>query len=355
MIWRTRGIRNPGWIGPQRVIIQDANHTVWSTQGGKLYRSAPEHVRRSLPDEGQPDGPELPADLTSLQQQISRMNQLPSIAEDEPIIIDPTTASADPTEGDSSERVRLASSAESIQQPDQEPDAVSQQSSQPNLESSETDTQEIQQLLMCEESNAFDDINQDVAFRCEFEVLAQVAEELYNSDPWVLLTTGSAKQRTEVQLSELSPEERTAFENAKQAEINNWLQTQTVSKVLRDQIPIEQIMKCRWILTWKPVEGINQDEIEHKSLRSHKPKARLVVLGYQDPQIEEIPRDSPTLSKTARMLILQTIATHSWQLLSFDIKAAFLQGKPQEGRIMGLEPVKELRRALSYQTKRLLN
>ena len=172
-------------------------------------------------------------------------------------------------------------------------------------------------------------------------------KKMFDSDPWILLTTGSAKQRTEVQLSELSPEERTAFENAKQAEINNWLQTQTVSKVLRDQIPVEQIMKCRWILTWKPLDGINQDEIEHKSLRSHKPKARLVVLGYQDPQIEEIPRDSPTLSKTARMLILQTIATHSWQLLSFDIKAAFLQGRPQEGRIMGLEPVKELRRALS--------
>lgn len=83
-----------------------------------------------------------------------------------------------------------------------------------------------------------------------------------------------------------------------------------------------------------------------KSLRTHKPKARLVVLGYMDPKLEEIPRDSPTLNKTSRMLILQAIATHSWQLMSFDIKAAFLQGKPQAGRIMGLEPVPELRRAL---------
>ena len=354
MIWRTLGIRNPGWIGPQRVIIQDSNHTVWSTQGGKLYRSAPEHVRRSLPEEGQPDGPELPTDLTTIQQQINRLNQLPSIAEDEPVMLEPLPASADPIEGGSSELVRLESSADTVPQPDQEPDAVSQQSSQTNIESADADTHEIQQLLMCEDRTAFDDLGQDVAFRCEFDVLQQTVEELQDDSLWTLLTTGAAKQRTEVQLSELAPEERTAFENAKQAEINNWLQTQTVSKVLRDQIPVEQILKCRWILTWKPLDGINQDEVEYKSLRSHKPKARLVVLGYQDPQIEEIPRDSPTLSKTARMLILQTIATHSWQLVSFDIKAAFLQGKPQEGRIMGLEPVKELRRALSLSDQEIV-
>ena len=46
MIWRS-GQRS--WNGLQRVIIQDGNHTVWTTQGGKLYRSAPEHVKLSLP------------------------------------------------------------------------------------------------------------------------------------------------------------------------------------------------------------------------------------------------------------------------------------------------------------------
>ena len=55
----------------------------------------------------------------------------------------------------------------------------------------------------------------------------------------------------------------------------------------------------------------------------------------------------PALSKSARMIIPQTIATHAWQSMSFDIKAAFLQGKPQEGRVMGLDPVPELRKAMS--------
>ena len=35
-----------------------------------------------------------------------------------------------------------------------------------------------------------------------------------------------------------------------------------------------------------------------------------------------------------------------WDLRSFDIKAAFLQGKPQPGRILAVEPVPELAKAL---------
>lgn len=47
------------------------------------------------------------------------------------------------------------------------------------------------------------------------------------------------------------------------------------------------------------------------------------------------------------MLLLQLIASCSWDLRSFDIKAAFLQGKPQDDRIIGLEPCSELRQALA--------
>ena len=33
MIWRTIGLQRKGWIGPQRVIVQDGNHTIWTTVG----------------------------------------------------------------------------------------------------------------------------------------------------------------------------------------------------------------------------------------------------------------------------------------------------------------------------------
>ena len=110
----------------------------------------------------------------------------------------------------------------------------------------------------------------------------------------------------------------------------------------------EQILRCRWILTWKPLEGTSTDPKEVQSkLKTHKPKARLVVLGYMDPQITEVPRDSPTLGKQSKMVILQLIASMGWSLGSFDIKAAFLQGKPQKDRIIGLDPVSELAQAMT--------
>ena len=81
--------------------------------------------------------------------------------------------------------------------------------------------------------------------------------------------------------------------------------------------------------------------------KTHKAKARLVVLGYLDPHLEEIPRDSPTLSRPSRMLLLQTIASMQWTLQSFDIKAAFLQGQPQSDRTIGIQPVPELVKSMN--------
>ena len=165
------------------------------------------------------------------------------------------------------------------------------------------------------------------------------------SEAWALLVTNAKKQRSEVRLSELTDTERAEFEVAKQAEVSNWVGTDTISKILKNQVPSDQILKCRWILTWKPLDQTGIDA-SNKSQRTHKAKARIVVLGYMDPNIENIPRDSPTMSKTSRMMLLQILATHRWAMESFDIKAAFLQGQPQTGRLIAVDPVPELRRAL---------
>ena len=117
-------------------------------------------------------------------------------------------------------------------------------------------------------------------------------------------------------------------------------------KMLRNQLSPEEVLRCRWVLTWKPIEAKDQDP---QNPKEKKAKARLVVLGYLDPAIDKLTRDSPTLSKHSRMLLLQVLASYGWDLRSFDIKAAFLQGKPQEDRIIGVEPVPELAEALGNQ------
>ena len=55
--------------------------------------------------------------------------------------------------------------AESVPQPDQEPDAVSHQDSQPSVGTDSTENQEIQQFLVCEERSVFNDVDFEVAFR----------------------------------------------------------------------------------------------------------------------------------------------------------------------------------------------
>ncbi|CAL1161703.1 unnamed protein product, partial [Cladocopium goreaui] len=61
----------------------------------------------------------------------------------------------------------------------------------------------------------------------------------------ILLATTEKKQRTEVKLTTLNAEERKAFEEAKDSEIQNWLKTGTVSKVLRSKLAPEQILRAQ--------------------------------------------------------------------------------------------------------------
>ena len=74
-------------------------------------------------------------------------------------------------------------------------------------------------------------------------------------------------------------------------------------------------------------------------------KARLVIIGYEDPDIDTVSNDAPTLTKDGRMTVLQAVAAHRWELLSFDVSTAFLHGKG-DGRTLGVHPPPELREAL---------
>eukprot|EP00969_Alexandrium_andersonii_P039650 1737192-Alexandrium_andersonii.AAC.1 len=54
-------------------------------------------------------------------------------------------------------------------------------------------------------------------------------------------------------------------------------------------------MKMRWVLEWRLDEDTGDK----------KPKARLVILGYMDPDYEHRPAASPTMTRNTRQLILQ--------------------------------------------------
>ena len=149
------------------------------------------------------------------------------------------------------------------------------------------------------------------------------------------------RARAEVNVKDLSLDERILFEKAKDAELNCWIQTSALKPILRRKLNPEQILRSRWILTWK---AINEED---STKPQRKAKARLVVLGFQDPKLCEVARDSPTLTREGRNTVLQTISSRRWELASFDIKTAFLRGQSDKNNPLAMEPPPELRKKLN--------
>ena len=75
----------------------------------------------------------------------------------------------------------------------------------------------------------------------------------------------------------------------------------------------------RWVLAWKYTE--NGDR---------KANARLVILGYQHPELASVPTAAPTLGKMSRDWLLQACALHELRVLFGDVSSAFLQTSASE-------------------------
>ena len=371
MFWRSNE-NQKGWVGPAKVIQQDGRSSVFCLHLGNLIRAAPEHIRpvsaveAQLIEDPHPEVTDMfqePSGTEHRENQILTPISIPTGPEVQPTIsttngqttFDSNMTSRNNLQHDNQQRPVIipTTQSESSQQPDQEPEMENtieniHQELRNAIETPvpETDDELLCDHLICTDAETFltCEAEESLAWRFELNVPTEYQDTTsIPIDDIILLATNQKKQRTEVKLSQLTPEEREEFEKAKTTEVNNWLQTGTVCKALRSSLSPEQVLRCRWIHVWKPIEDKAEQEKQNKT---RKAKSRLVVLGYMDPELETIPRDSPTLGRQSRMLILQLISSMKWILTSFDIKAAFLQGKTQEGRKIGLEPVPELARAM---------
>ena len=200
--------------GPHRVIIQDGNHTVWTTQAGKLFRRAPEHVRPALPEEVT-SSPEEPCEWSTLEQQIQRMSRsVDEIPTDQPPVSETSMPNAGDPENQPPGNVpmeREVSVPETVPQPDHEPEHS--QATPPEISSEEDSSLEVVGLY-CEDDDTYDDVlyaQEDTAWRCEIDI--SLDQSLRDHQPsleesCVLLATNAKKQRTEVKLSTLSPSEK---------------------------------------------------------------------------------------------------------------------------------------------------
>ena len=67
-------------------------------------------------------------------------------------------------------------------------------------------------------------------------------------------------------------------------------------------------------------------------------KARLVARGFEETNLKDIRKDSPTCGKDSLRLCLTILAPKHWKISSLDIKAVFLQGKEINREIFLIPP-----------------
>ena len=95
------------------------------------------------------------------------------------------------------------------------------------------------------------------------------------------------KKRAEVQFRALGNEDKLDFMKAMQSELGSYLDHEAVESAGRHNVPPERILGMRRVLTWKAVTNESGD------VASQKPKARLIIRGYQDPDLLFLKGDSP--------------------------------------------------------------
>ena len=183
---------------------------------------------------------------------------------------------------------------------------------------------------------------------CSFELVVPMKTlEKFCKNPCLnaeVLNRAAKKTHTEVQYRNLTKEEKQQFDQAKRKELQCWIETSTVEPLLRDRIHPSRIMSSKWVLTWKE---------DQNAPSGRKPKARLVIRGFQDPEVGIVSTESPTLSRDGRMMILQTVSSLHWPIQSFDIKTAFLRGRSDE-RELAMEPVEEFKSMLQITNEHVL-
>ena len=152
------------------------------------------------------------------------------------------------------------------------------------------------------------------------------------------ITPKSKQRRVEVSFRKLSDDDKKLFEKAMQKEWQSWIDNKVTSLCKSRGIDPARIIRARWVLTWK--KSSDPDN------RDKTPKARLVLVGWQDPELGAIATDSPTLRKETKHLILSICASKLWKIWGADIKTAFLSGDPSQRQIY-FKPPREIKSWMS--------
>ena len=148
-----------------------------------------------------------------------------------------------------------------------------------------------------------------------------------------------------MQFRQLEETDKLDFMRAMQGELGSYLEHEAVAIATKHNVDPKRILGMRWVLTWKTLEDSSGNAI------GQKPKARLIIKGYQDTDLLSLKRDSPTVSTQNRNTVA---AAHKWHCFVGDIKTAFLNGdKTEYDREIFADPPEEVRKMLNMKPQEI--
>eukprot|EP00435_Cladocopium_sp_Y103_P017364 s1359_g4.t1 len=356
LYWKRKGgnmRRERGrWFGPARVVQIEGKRVVWLVHANQLVRASPEQLRPASSREWKAvqGSEEAMHPVKDWLQKIRAKDFFDLEAEELP---------PDETQGDGSgasqpECPPSSGYSPSVGEPEGEAgeDCVGDDVGDDNLEPGDlgglkvhVDTDDDVENSLFGDTLEFWEPEPSKIW--EIDITPPTMDVSWNSsqpEEVIMIATELRKKRVEVSLKELGEEDQLRFAAAKDKEIRAWLHHKTVQKVAKGRIPDHAVMRCRWLLTWKGATG--DEPPGELAMNGKRAKARLVIIGYEDPDLSTIKNDSPTLSKDGRQTVLQQVSSRRWPLISFDVSTAFLHGRG-DGRQLGIHPPDELRESLS--------
>ncbi|CAE7773878.1 RE2 [Symbiodinium pilosum] len=153
--------------------------------------------------------------------------------------------------------------------------------------------------------------------------------EQFIRDPSQFFIKSLKRKTVEVSERRMTPQERENFRGAKSVEVHKFIAAKAMEALPPELKPDRsQALRTRWILTYKQHDGL-------------KPKARAVLLGFQDPEYANRPTFAPTMTRSSRQLLLQHCAWQKMTCWKGDVSGAFLQGREYQRNLTCL-PVPEL-------------
>ncbi|CAE7794539.1 unnamed protein product [Symbiodinium sp. CCMP2592] len=384
------------WIGPGRVVLHETvphqaeddylRHIVWVVIGGKLYRCSAHSVRpvteqerawhhlqteedaskwRSLQDiiptkeytdlsnqeppgdvagDFDPDLPQAPDYETWMPSKRLRYKQMPPLRTAPPPVLQPVpepvndydeySPSLPPSEAPPPNETRMEDDEEFDRMLREGGDTggekrATSSTATPSPESkrARVDVDEFEEELTLHTALQ----ESECAYIMEFDMnlMSQRQMKKFLRSPSAYLV---GKMRDcEVRWDRLTPQQKELFTRAKTKEVSSFIKQ-------------EAVRMCH-----------NYEE-EQEVTGMRKAKARIVLLGYQHPDLlrEGFSSSAPVQSVLTRNLAYQMAVHNGWAVEGLDLSTAFLQTAPKEEMRIWTEGVAELRQALGLRDDQLL-